>query len=174
MEIVKLVLDICIIAALALAVRYAWRLEKQLRLLRESREEMARYTADFARNVDRAETGIKSLKLMARASGDDLEQLVEKGQALRDELQFVVDHANSIADKITRLGGQLAQQQTRVAESPMPAAPPVSAPIPMPTVERPSLRAVVGGAASAQPAEPRSRAERELLQALQRMQERGG
>ena len=173
MEIVKLTLDIVIIAALALAVRYAWRLEKQLRLLRESREEMARYTADFARNVDRAETGIKSLKLMARASGDDLEQLVEKAQALRDELQFVVDHANTIADKITRLGGQLAQQQSKAAESPMPAVTPPPAPAaPVPATERPPLRAVVGG--SAAPPEPRSRAERELLQALQKMQERGG
>lgn len=172
MEIVKLILDIGIIAALALAVRYAWRLEKQLRLLRESREEMARYTADFARNVDRAETGIKSLKLMARASGDDLEQLVEKAQALRDELQFVVDHANTIADKITRLGGQLAQQQTKVAESPMPAVTPSPAPAASAPVERPPLRAVVGGSGAAP--EPRSRAERELLQALQKMQERGG
>ncbi len=170
MEWVKLLLDIIIIAALVAAVRYAWRLEKQLRLLRESREEMARYTADFARNVDRAETGIKSLKLMARASGDDLEQLVEKAQALRDELQFVVDHANSIADKITRLGGQLAQQQSKVAESSMPAASPPATPAP--AMERPPLRAVTGGAAVAP--EPRSRAERELLQALQRMQERGG
>ena len=167
MEIVKFILDLCIIAALAVAVRYALRLEKQLRLLRESREEMARYTADFARNVDRAETGIKSLKLMARTSGDDLEQLVERAQALRDELQFVVDHANSIADKITRLGGQLAQQQSKVTESPMP-------PPPAPAVERPPLRAVAGGAVVPPAPEPRSRAERELLQALQRMQERGG
>lgn len=156
MDIVKLLLDLAVIGLLGAGVYYALRLEKQLKILRVSQTEMAHYMAEFARNIDRAEQGIKALKSTARASGDDLEQLVERSKQLYDELKFVTDHADSLVEKITRLGAQQLAQG-RQAEPPRP-------------VERPTLRAVpdtgipekavVGG-------ELRTRAERELMQALQ-------
>ncbi|MBP7253091.1 MAG: hypothetical protein KBA75_06365 [Alphaproteobacteria bacterium] len=153
MEFVKLLLDAGIIGLLGAGVYYALRLEKQLKILRLSQAEMGRYMADFARNIDRAEAGIKALKSTARESGDDLETLVARSRALCDELKFVTDHADSLVEKITALGGQLAGQ----ARAPEPRAerPPLRA---VPTAPMPE-KAVVG--------EPRTRAERELLQALQ-------
>lgn len=153
MEIVKLLLDAGIIGLLGAGVYYALRLEKQLKILRLSQAEMGRYMAEFARNIDRAEAGIKALKSTARESGDDLESLVARSQALYDELKFVTDHADSLVEKITALGGQLAGQ-TRAPE-PRAERPPLRA---VPTAAMPE-KAVVG--------EPRTRAERELLQALQ-------
>ncbi len=153
MEILKLLLDAGIIGLLGTGVYYALRLEKQLRILRLSQAEMGRYMADFARNIDRAEAGIKALKSTARESGDDLETLVARSQALNDELKFVTDHADSLVEKITALGGQLAGQSR--APEPRAERPPLRA---VPTAPMPE-KAVVG--------EPRTRAERELLQALQ-------
>ncbi len=153
MEIIKLLLDVVIIALLGAGVYYALRLEKQLRILRASQGEMGRYMAEFARNIDRAEAGIKALKSTARSSGDDLETLVTRSRALFDELKFVTDHADSLVEKITTLGGQLAAQAR--APEPRVERPPLRA---VPTAPMPD-KAVVG--------EPRTRAERELLQALQ-------
>lgn len=152
MEILKLILDAGIIALLGAGVYYALRLEKQLTILRLSQTEMGRYMAEFARNIDRAEAGIKALKSTARESGDDLETLVARSQALYDELKFVTDHADSLVEKITTMGGQLTGQ---ARAEPRPAPPPLRA---VPTAAMPE-KAVVG--------EPRTRAERELLQVLQ-------
>ena len=157
MDIIKLLLDVVMIGLLGAGVYFALRLEKQLRVLRTSNAEMAKYTAEFARNIDRAEAGIKSLKQTARTSGDDLEKLLDRAATIREELQFVVDYANCQADKIGALGSGLAAQQARAAEKP-PAV-----------VGIPSLRTV---GSAAETGEPRSRAERELMQALHSMKER--
>jgi hypothetical protein len=157
MEILKLLLDAGIIGLLGAGVYYALRLEKQLKILRLSQAEMGRYMAEFARNIDRAEAGIKALKSTARESGDDLETLVARSQSLRDELTFVAEHADSLVEKITALGGQMATQarapEPRAERAPLRAVP--TAPMPE--------KAAVG--------EPRTRAERELLQVLQKSDE---
>ncbi|MEQ1652228.1 MAG: DUF6468 domain-containing protein, partial [Hyphomicrobium sp.] len=97
MELVKLTLDILIIGLLAAAIYYAVRLERQLAALRASRTDMQRYTQDFSRDVGRAETGIKSLKQVAREAGDDLERLLEQSRVMRDDLRFVIDRADHMA-----------------------------------------------------------------------------
>ncbi len=159
MDILKLLLDLAVIGLLGAGVYYALRLEKQLRILRTSQSEMAHYMTEFARNIDRAEQGIKALKSTARASGDDLEQLVERSKQLYDELKFVTDHADSLVEKITRLGAQQLAQ-SRPVEAPRPVERPVLRAVPDNALPE---KAVVGG-------ELRTRAERELMQALQASQ----
>jgi len=167
MELIKFLMDIVIIGLLGAGVYYAVRLEKQLRVLREGRAEMARYMADFTRNVDRAEAGIKVLKTESRTAGDDLEKLLDRARAMQDELQFVVAHADSLVEKVTKIGSQLTQiTQPRAAQSFTP-----------PGTERPPLRAVAPAVVPVpvEPVEaPRTRAERELLHALEQLHERNG
>lgn len=171
MELIKFLMDIVIIGLLGAGVYYAIKLEKQLKVLRLSQAEMGRYTADFSRNIDRAEAGIKSLKLTAREAGDDLEKLLERGQVMRDELRFVVDHADSLVDKIAKQGAQMAAQsrgtesQRLVDRAEKQGERGVERPVLRAVSETPTAeKAVVGG-------EPRSRAERELLHALKNIQE---
>lgn len=144
MEIFKLVLDLLIIGLLAAAIYYGVRLERQLATLRASHTDMQRYTQDFARDVSRAEAGIKNLKQVARDSGDDMEKLLEQCRIMGDELRFVIDRADHLAAKI----GNAPVRQA--AEAPAP------------------LRSVAPVSSSETPA-PKSRAERELLQALQKI-----
>ncbi|MEJ0063014.1 MAG: DUF6468 domain-containing protein [Alphaproteobacteria bacterium] len=155
MEIAKFALDILVIGLLGAGIYFATRLEKQLGALRESRADMERLTKDFANNVGRAEAGIKSLKQVARESGDDLEKLLERAVTMRDELRFVVEHADKSAEKVSALSSQLASQ-TREAKT---AAPP-------------QLQAVATEHSSGAGG-PRTRAEKELLHALEKMREQG-
>lgn len=146
METFKLVLDLLIIGLLAAAIYYGFRLERQLAALRASRADMQRYTQDFSRDVGRAETGIKNLKLVAREAGDDMEKLLEQGRAMRDELRFVIDRADHMAAKAS------------------------STPVRAAAETAPQLRAVAAAPApTTEAAAPKSRAERELLQALQKI-----
>jgi hypothetical protein len=158
MESLKLILDLVVIALLGTGIVFAIRLERQFRRLRATSAEMATYISDFARNVDRAEVGVKGLKQAARSVGDDLEQLLERGSGLRDELRFVAEHADGLVSKIADAGSELAAKQRLVS----------AAHSQVPTKLRP-----LGTDESETPAaEPRTRAERELLEALHQMQEK--
>lgn len=150
MEIAKLLLDVMMIGLLGVGIYFAIRLERQLKALRESRADMARYTQEFARDVGRAEVSIKSLKQISRETGDDLEKLLGQSRAMRDELKFIIDRADTLSAKVSTMPPRATTETTSaplrtVASSPTP------------------------NHATTETGAPKSRAERELLQALQKI-----
>jgi hypothetical protein len=170
-------LDILLIIALGAGIAQATRLIKQLQTLRASRVEMERFVREFNGTVLRAEAGIKELKMAARDSGDDLEKLIERARAVCDDLHFIIESGDMLADRLS----------TRSA----PASPPVSAPA-MPKgnaasstagpakaapaasanaakAPPPIVPGFTGGQAAVKTPQPASRAEQELLQALQKL-----
>jgi hypothetical protein len=150
METLKLLLDVMMIGLLGAGIYFAIRLERQLKALRESRADMARYTLEFARDVGRAEVSIKNLKQISREAGDDLEKLLGQSRAMRDELKFIIDRADTLSAKVSTIPPRAAQES---ASAPLRSV----ATSPAPTSATPETVA------------PKSRSERELLQALQKI-----
>jgi hypothetical protein len=164
-------LDLAVIAVVGVGVVQAMRLIRQLSDLRSSRAEMERFVRDFNAAVIRAEVGIRSLRAAARESGDDLEKLVEKAVMVRDELNFIVESADGVAERLS----STTSKALHADSSPAPRAAvekPVS-PFAAETTERASRDMPdVSGVAPlrAKPESvPSSRAEKELLQALKKM-----
>ena len=151
-----LVLDILLIAVVGAGIVQATRLIRQLRDLRASRAEMDRFVRDFNGAVSRAEAGIKALRAAARDSGDDLEKLVEKAVMVRDELNFIVESADGVAERLSVSASQVLHTE-RAAQ---PAKENKTADI---------SSSKQSAAAASSDAAPSSRAEKELLQALQKM-----
>ena len=151
-EIFKIAADLIIIGLLVVGIFYAIRLERQMAALRAGRADMQRYTQDFSREIGRAETGIKTLKQVSRTTGDELEKLLQQSQVMRDELQFVVERAERLATKHS-------SGPPRPSVESIPQQPPLRtvATNPLPPADTPV---------------PKSRAERELMQALHKV--RGG
>jgi hypothetical protein len=154
-------LDLILIGLLITGIYYAIRLSRQIAGLRASREEMERFVLDFRTTVERAEAGIRGLKQVARTSGDDLEQLIEKAHSMRDELQFLVESADRLADRLSGSPKPTPRSPTperaAVVELSKPAAP-VQSEL---AAESGKKAALSSGATSA--------AEKELLQALQKL-----
>lgn len=152
-EWVTLGVDGVLILVVGFGIIQAMRLIAQLRDLRSSRVEMDRFVRDFNAAVMRAEAGIKALRATARDSGDDLEKLVEKAVMVRDELTFIVDSADNVAERLSAAASGVMHTDKPAAPSRATAAAPVAPP------------------AAALPPEPppASRAEKELLQALQKL-----
>jgi hypothetical protein len=157
-EWVGLIVDCFLIVVVTFGIVQAMRLMKQLRDLRASRVDMDRFVRDFNGAVIRAEAGIKALRSAARESGDDLEKLVDKAVMVRDELNFIVESADSVAERLSVSASSVlhtdrsapapkVQGETRASENAPSAKPGVMPSEPPPT----------------------SRAEKELLQALQKM-----
>ncbi len=112
-EWIRSILDIVLIVIVGAGLVQAARLMKHLVELRQSRVDMERFVVDFSSTVTRAEAGIKGLRTAARESGDDLEKLVEKAILVRDELQFISESADQIADRLSVSATSVMRTETK-------------------------------------------------------------
>lgn len=159
--VLSIILDVIMIGLLITGIAYAVKLHRQLLALRASRGEMERFVAEFSQTVQRAEAGIKGLKLAAREGGDDLEKQIDKAQQIKDELQFLVQSADQIATRLSDTAASAARammpESVRAQPAPQPAKPAAK-----PADKKPADKKAETTAAS-------SRAEAELLQALEKL-----
>ncbi|MDR3424629.1 MAG: DUF6468 domain-containing protein [Alphaproteobacteria bacterium] len=158
-----IILDAILIVVVGVGIFQAIRLISQLRDLRASRAEMERFVRDFNNAVLRAEAGIKMLRAAARESGDDLEKLVQKAGMVRDELNFIVDSADGVAERLSASASNVLQTDKK------PQAPAKEASKPTAPVEKRAANKPASPPAEKPDASPPSRAEQELLQALQKL-----
>lgn len=153
-------LDLVLIGLLGLAISYAIKLTRQLNGLQAHRAEMERFVAGFSASILRAEASIQALKLAARSSGDDLEQLIEKGQNLRDELMLLNGSADQIASRLSQAATLVAKaggdRARAMQDKPVPASKAASVSPLVPESKKPLSKAA-------------SAAERELMQALEKI-----
>ncbi len=128
-----LVLDLVMVGLLAATIAYAIILNKQIVKLRESRGEMAELVRGLNEAMSRAETGVRSLKKTAYDTGDDLQRTVAKAQTLRDELEFMIEAADAMANRLGNVGGERPKQApaARPAARPGLSARPTVAPRPI-------------------------------------------
>lgn len=128
MEDGKLILDIIVSILLAATIAYAWTLNRRLGELRRNRDEMARLVNAFNDATARAEAGIPKLRRAADEAGATLQERVEKAQTLRDDLAFMIERAEGMAN---RLEGTV--RQARDVKIPPSAQPQASSPGPAPS-----------------------------------------
>lgn len=158
-EWIRALLDVILIGMVGVGLAQVGRLIKHLAGLRESRVDMERFVHDFNTTVMRAEAGIKGLKQAARDSGDDLEKLVDKALMVRDELSFIVESADQIAERLSQAATSAVRPVTPAEPKPIAktAAPPP-----------PSATGADNPATKKEPT-PTSKAEQELMQALKKL-----
>ncbi|CAO3446157.1 DUF6468 domain-containing protein [Azospirillum largimobile] len=99
---ISIIIDVVMVGLLAATIAYAIILNRQIIALRESRGEMAELIQGLNDAMARAETGVRTLKKAASDTGEDLQRTVNKAQTLRDELEFMIEAADALAN---RLGG---------------------------------------------------------------------
>ncbi len=167
----KLVLDLIIAVLLAATIAYAAVLNNRLGQLRKNRDELAKLIASFNDATLRAEAGIPKLKRASEEASSALIERVEKAQSLRDDLAFMIERADAMAN---RLEGSVRTARSEAKPTPAPAASissagmsgaqmaatPIRSPASRPA---PPLSAIPDDV----PDDDRSEAERELLRALQ-------
>ena len=129
----SLTLSVVMTVLLVVAIGYLVALNRKLGTLRRDKARLESLAASFGQATLRAEESIGRLKNTA----DTLQERIEKAQALRDDLAFLVDRGTTAAD---RLEGAIRASRTK--------APPVAA------------------GAGDDSIQPRSEAERELLRAI--------
>lgn len=143
---VSLVLDIVILCALCATIVYARRLSRQFGEMQADRKTFQKLIEALNGAATRADAATKSMREAAEGSGDDLQDQINAARTLADELQIIVEAGDHLANRLETLSGRAAAPLQSVA-------PPVAE-------ERQG---------SAQM--PRTRAEKELLEALRAKQQ---
>ena len=165
----SLVLDLLMVGLLVATIAYAIILNRQIARLRESRGELAELIKGLNDAMAKAETGVRGMKQTAHQTGDGLQKSIDKGAALRDELQFMIEAGNALADRLSGFSDGRAKAAAKPGlKSPAPR--PVfdeldegrAAPPPMPRRAPPD-----DDDRPREGEEGLSRAERELLRAIE-------
>ncbi len=189
-NIVSLVLDLVLVGLLIAVLFHAIKLSRKLTALRESRKEMDATIRQFFEASAKAELAIKNFQKSATDTSAKLDGDTKRAQLLSDELKLMIDSGNGLAERletVVEAGRELPGYGTKPGLGPSvaDAAPPLTA---SPANQPEKAHAVEAGApapgsieAAAEDAgdedetgrddrqEGRSRAEQELLRALQNM-----
>jgi len=112
MSLIGLVMNLILAALLAAALGMGWRLNRRLKVLRDSHDGFAAAVAELNVAAQRAEQGLADLRAATDEATDLLSDRIEKGRALAAKLERLVREA---------------PEPARVA-APARAAPPVTPP----------------------------------------------
>ena len=176
----KIFLDLVVSILLIATIGYAVMLNQRLTQLRKNRDDLAKIIVSFNEATVRAESSIPKLRKAAEDAGMSLQERVEKAQSLRDDLAFMIERADTMANRLEN-GVRSARTEVR----PSPAAAKETARVSNGNSSngngsernggseraQNSRAATVAAAAAASEldVDERSEAERELLRALQSM-----
>ncbi len=138
------VLDLAIILLLVPTIVYAVILNRRLTTLRRSRDELAKVVSSFNEATMRAEAGIPKLKKATTEANTALQDRVEKAHTLRDDLAFMIERAEEMAD---RLEGAVRAGRSEGVQP--PAAPPAARPAPAQPDPSVAARTLAGAAMAA-------------------------
>ncbi|WP_035707644.1 DUF6468 domain-containing protein [Niveispirillum irakense] len=166
----SLVLDLAVIGLLVATIIYAVRLNRQLSAVKESRAELEELIKGFAEATAQADSSVKGMRKAATESGEALSALITRARTLKDEMELIVHAADDLANRLEAASGKARQTVMPTSTAPAPA---LSAPPRGPALSQaaaaPAARSQPVPASPATGAEPRSRAEKELLQALENL-----
>ncbi|MBW7910809.1 MAG: hypothetical protein H3C49_05980 [Alphaproteobacteria bacterium] len=144
-----LVLDIVLLGAIGAAMHRAWILSRQFEQARSDRAAFEQLISALNIAAGRAEAAIEGLKAAVTDAGDGLQSKVNAARALESELEIMLQAGDSLAERL-----QNAAEKSRVAAQ-ADIAP----------------RSEPARTAPPKAAEPRTRAEKELLDALRAKQD---
>jgi len=100
-----LILDGLVVVLLLATIVYASILNRRLSTLRDNRAELEIAARAFAEASARADAGLKALKTTAEATGGNLQKDIDRARALKDELGFLVESAEALAQRLESAAG---------------------------------------------------------------------
>lgn len=137
------VLQLVVVGLLGAALPFVLRLERELRALRQDRAALDGSAAGLAEATRLAEAASIRLRASAESAGRQVAEKLAAAEPLRDDLQYLVERAETVADRLDALVRAGRGAQTVAGDEP-PAARHHTPP-PQSRAERDLLRALLQG-----------------------------
>ena len=117
-------LELSLIGLLSVTLFHAVRLERALGVLKRDRTALQGLVDEFNASTRAAEQGIDGLRAATEGAGRVLLRQIETAKAQQDDLVFMVERAERLADRLEGLvrSGRPLQQEVVAAEQRAPIA----------------------------------------------------
>ena len=106
-------LNIAMVALLSATVLYCWILNRRIQTLQDSRSELAHLLKQFDRSTRRATEAMNTLRKVSKEAGKNVQSRIEKAQYVLDDLSYMIDRANKVADQM-EAGIAIARQREKI------------------------------------------------------------
>ena len=122
--IANLVLNIMIVVLLAATIAYCWLLNRRIKILQDSRGELAILLKHFDESTQRAAESIVALQTASKKIGENIQFRIDKANYLIEDLSFMIDKGNKLANQM-EAGFAVNRARDRVLseDKPAPSAP---------------------------------------------------
>ena len=107
-------LEIVLVVLLGATLFQAMRLERALGVLKRDRASLEQLVTHFNASTHQAENGIQRLRAAADSAGRQIETQLAKSVSLKDDLAFLTERGDRIADRLdglVRTARPLAQER---------------------------------------------------------------
>lgn len=158
--VLSLLIDTLMAALLIATMIYCRRLNTRIKVLQDSRSELARIIREFDESTQRATQSIADIHAATSRLSENIQHKIDKANFLADDLEYMIEKGNKITGKSDMSPTRPAHGATPVsnlAGLAKPAPKPTAFMLPDEPAAAPS---------SAQAPRARSRAEQEIMNAL--------
>ena len=100
MDNLELIINLLIIVLLVPTIIYAYKLNKNLTLLRENQNSLSHLISSLNDATIKAENSIPKLKNVTEVSSQNLQDVVDNAKTLKEDLTFINERADNLADRL--------------------------------------------------------------------------
>lgn len=100
MDSLEVIINLTIIALLIPTIIYAYKLNKNLSLLRQNQKSLSQLISSLNEATYKAENSIPKLKTVTANSSEDLKEVIDSAKTLKEDLTFINERADNLADRL--------------------------------------------------------------------------
>jgi hypothetical protein len=160
--ILSLIINLMMAGLLLATMVYCLRLNARIKVLQDSKSELARIIREFDESTTRATESIVEIHKATTRISENIQHKIDKANFLANDLEYMIEKGNKLAGKVD-------PAPVRPARAPEPAPVPAARESASPLgAQRAEIQDITpgGGAAAKRTPRMRSRAEQELMSML--------
>lgn len=96
----KLLLDLVMAVLLGVTIYYCTKLNRRIRVLQDSKGELATLIAKFDESTQQATRSISEIHLVSKKINESIKTKLEKANYIVDDLAFMIEKGNKLADRM--------------------------------------------------------------------------
>jgi hypothetical protein len=96
----NLLLNILIVGLLAATISYCWILNRRIKVLQDSKSELAQLLTHFDESTQRASESIIALQTASKKIGENIQHRIEKANFILDDMAFMIEKGSKLSNQL--------------------------------------------------------------------------